>query len=150
MLQDALLAWLHYLAIFLVIVMMAAETVLLRPSLTRETIGRLVSYDRYYLLAALLVLVTGVLRFAFGAKGGVFYMINPWFHAKITLFIIIGLCSIKPTLSFLRWRDAARQDPAFVPSAEAIKGARRWVMIEAHLLILMPLFAVLMARGIGI
>ncbi|KOQ37243.1 membrane protein, partial [Achromobacter xylosoxidans] len=26
---------------------------------------------------------------------------------------------------------------------------RRWVMIESHLFIFLPLFAVLMARGIG-
>ena len=43
-------------------------------------------------------------------------MSNPWFHAKITLFIVIGLCSIPPTLSFLRWQKQARQQPGFVPS----------------------------------
>lgn len=150
MLQDALLAWLHYLAIFLVVVLITAESVLLRPSLTRESITRLVKYDRIYLLAALLALGTGVLRFAFGAKGGLFYMVNPWFHAKLTVFVIIGLCSIKPTLTYLRWRDAAAKDAGFLPGAEAIRGARRWVLIEAHLLILLPLFAALMARGIGI
>ncbi|OZI74200.1 DUF2214 family protein [Bordetella genomosp. 12] len=150
MLQDALLAWLHYLAIFLVVVLITAESVLLRPSLTREALGRLLKYDRIYLLAALLALGTGVLRFALGAKGGLFYMINPWFHAKLTVFIIIGLCSLKPTLTYLRWRDSAAQDASFLPSAEAISATRRWVMIEAHLLIVMALCATLMARGIGV
>ncbi|AZY48684.1 DUF2214 family protein [Bordetella avium] len=149
MLQDALLAWLHYVAIFLVVVLLTAESVLLRPSLNSETIARLIRYDRFYLLAALLALVTGVLRFAFGAKGGLFYMINPWFHAKITLFVIIGLCSIKPTLHYLRWRDNATGHDGTPPSPEQVKSVRRWVMIEAHLLILMLLFATLMAGGVS-
>src|SRR3546814_6435007 len=46
---------------------------------------------------------------------------NPWFHAKIGLFIIIGLCSIPPTLAFLRWRKQARQQPAYTPSDADIK-----------------------------
>ena len=149
MLQDALLAWLHFLAIFLVIMLITAESVMLRPSLTREGVARLVTYDRFYLLALLAALVTGGLRFAFGAKGGFFYMINLWFHAKVALFILIGLCSIKPTLTYLRWRDAIRRDPAFLPPPQAIAQTRRWVMWAAHLLIAIALCATLVARGIG-
>lgn len=149
MLQDALLAWLHFLAIFLVVVLITAESVLLRPSLTRAGMARLVKYDRVYLLVLLLALITGVLRFAFGAKGGLFYMINLWFHAKVALFIFIGLCSIKPTLTYLRWRDAAARDPDFLPTPAAIAQTRRWVMLAAHVLIVVALCATLVARGIG-
>src|SRR3546814_4490392 len=83
MLQDALLAWFHYLAIFLLIVIMTAEAVLLRPGLSPDTVRRLALYDRLYLASALAVLVTGLLRLTLGAKGVAFYMSNPWFHAKI-------------------------------------------------------------------
>ena len=100
---------------------------------------RLALYDRVYMFSALAVLATGLLRLTLGAKGAAFYMSNPWFHAKITLFIVIGLCSIPPTLSFLRWQKQARQQPGFVPSEPEIRRARRWVMIESHLFILLPL-----------
>ncbi|HBO82374.1 MAG TPA: DUF2214 domain-containing protein, partial [Cupriavidus sp.] len=40
--------------------------------------------------------------------------------------------------------------PEFVPTPAEIKKVRRWVMIEAHAFILLPLCAVMMARGIGI
>ncbi|KCV36987.1 DUF2214 family protein, partial [Bordetella bronchiseptica] len=83
MLQDALLAWLHYLAIFVLIVLMTAEAVLLRPGMSAQSVGRLALYDRLYLASALAVLATGVLRLTLGAKGAAFYMANPWFHAKI-------------------------------------------------------------------
>lgn len=149
MLQDALLAWFHYLAIFVLIVVMTAEAVLLRPSLPPDAIRRLALYDRLYLVSALAVLVTGLLRLMLGAKGVAFYMGNPWFHAKIALFVIIGLCSIPPTLTFVRWQKQARQQPGYTPADADIKRARRWVMLETHLFVLLPLFAALMARGIG-
>ncbi|MDM9558002.1 DUF2214 family protein [Bordetella petrii] len=149
MLQDALLAWFHYLAIFVLVVIMTAEAVLLRPNLSSDAVRRLALYDRLYLASALAVLATGVLRLMLGAKGAAFYMSNPWFHAKIGLFVLIALCSIPPTLTFLRWRKQALQQPGYAPGEAEIKRARRWVMIESHLLILLPLFAALMARGIG-
>ena len=149
MLLDAFLAWFHYLAIFVLVVVLTAEAVLLRPDLTPAALKRLVIYDRLYLFSAIAVLATGVLRLTLGIKGAAFYMGNPWFHAKITLFVVIGLCSAPPTLAFLRWAKQARQLPGFVPSEPEIKRARRWAMIESHLFIFLPLFAVLMARGIG-
>jgi len=149
MLQDALLAWFHYLAIFVLIVIMTAEAVLLRPGLPPDTVRRLALYDRLYLASALAVLATGLLRLTLGVKGVAFYMGNPWFHAKIALFVIIGLCSIPPTLTFLRWQKQARQQPGYTPADTDIKRARRWVMLETHLFVLLPLFAALMARGIG-
>ena len=63
-------------------------------------------------------------------------MSNPWFHAKITLFIVIGLCSIPLTLSFLRWQKQAPPAAGLrVPSGVRDLRARRWVMIESHLFI---------------
>lgn len=74
MLLDAFLAWFHFLAIFVLVVVLTAEAVLLRPDLTPATLKRLVVYDRLYLLSAILVLVTGVLRLMLGVKGAAFYL----------------------------------------------------------------------------
>ncbi|HCW19930.1 MULTISPECIES: DUF2214 family protein [Achromobacter] len=150
MLADALYAWFHYLAIFVMVVVLTAEAVLLRPDLTANGVKRLIIYDRLYGVSAILVLVTGVLRLTLGAKGAAFYMSTPWFHAKITLFVIIALCSIPPTLAMLRWARQSRQQAGFVPALPEIKRVRRWVMIESHLFIFLPLFAVLMARHISV
>jgi len=149
MLQDALLAWFHYLAIFVLVVLLTAEAVLLRPGMAAAAVPRLARYDRLYGLSALVVAITGVLRLTLGAKGSAFYLANPWFHAKIGLFVIIALCSIPPTLRLLRWRRHAARDAGFVPADGDIRRVRRWVMIEAHLFMMLPLFAALMARGIG-
>jgi putative membrane protein len=99
--------------------------------------------------AALAVLITGLLRVFYGAKGYAFYVHNPVFHVKVGLFILVGLMSIVPTINILRWKKQGKTLPNFVPTPAEIAKTRRWVMIESHLIIFIPLAAVLMARGIG-
>ena len=146
---DALLAYLHYISIFTLIVFLTAEAVVLRPDMTPEIRRRLARYDAVFGMAALAVLVTGVLRVLYGAKGAAFYLHNPVFHVKIGLYILVGLLSIMPTVAILRWKKQGKTLPDFVPTPAEIAKVRRWVMIESHLIIFIPLAAVLMARGIG-
>lgn len=146
---DALLAYLHYISIFTLIVFLTAEAVVLRPDMTPEIRKRLGRYDAVYGVAAVAVVVTGVLRVIYGAKGYAFYVHNPVFHIKIGLFILVGLLSIVPTINILRWNKQGKTLPEFVPTPSEIAKTRRWVMIESHLIIFIPLEAVLMARGIG-
>jgi putative membrane protein len=54
--------------------------------------------------------------------------------------------SIKTTLMFIRWRKAVRASGALPAEAE-VKTARRWVMIQAHIIAVIPLAAVFLARG---
>jgi putative membrane protein len=144
-----LLAYLHYISIFTLIVFLTAEAVVLRPDMTPEIRRRLARYDAVFGMAALAVLVTGVLRVLYGAKGAAFYLHNPVFHVKIGLYILVGLLSIMPTVAILRWKKQGKTLPDFVPTPAEIAKVRRWVMIESHLIIFIPLAAVLMARGIG-
>ena len=72
---------------------------------------------------------------------------RPWRYA-LSLWGVIDLLSILPTRAFLRWRRARRADPAWrVPEVEW-RAARRWILVELHLLALIPLAAVVMARGL--
>ena len=67
---------------------------------------------------------------------------------KMALYVIIALISIVPTRRFIAWRRAldAGGPP---PDPAAIAGVRRLLHLELALAALMPLAAVLMARGIG-
>jgi putative membrane protein len=60
----------------------------------------------------------------------------------------VGLISIQPTTTFIRWRRNL-DDPAWKLPEEEQRRVRRLVMIEVHLAALIPLFAVIMARGLG-
>ncbi len=145
---DAILAYLHFAAIFALLWFLAKEWTLLRAGAANVDIERIAKADAGFGATAGLVLVTGALRAAFGAKGWAFYAHNPAFHVKVTLFVIVGLVSIVPTLQFLRWRKARRADAAFRVSDAEWTRARHFIMIELHLIALIPLMAVIMSRGL--
>lgn len=115
MLTDLILAVLHHLAIVTLIVLLAFEFALLRPGITGDNLRRLTNVDAVYGACAGLVVVIGVSRVIWGAKGADFYLSNPWFWAKMASLVCIALLSIPPTLALLKWRKASRQNSAFQP-----------------------------------
>jgi putative membrane protein len=146
MLTDLILAILHHLAIVTLIVLLAFEFALLRPGITPDNLRRVTNVDAAYGAVAGLVVVIGVSRVIWGAKGADFYLSNPWFWAKMASFVLIGLLSIPPTLALLKWRRARRQDATFHPLDGEIARLRRFVHAEVGLLALVVAFAAAMAR----
>lgn len=149
MLQDALLAYLHFISIIATIATVGIEAALCRPGLTKYSLKLLGRVDLVYLVAALLAVTTGLLRAFFGIKGWMFYQQNPVFWIKISLFVAVGLISILPTIRFIRWGKHLAADAGAVLSQHEIAGTARFIYIELLLLALIPLCASLMARGFG-
>ena len=146
---EAILAYLHLLAILTMVVFIASEAALCRIEwLNAKVVERLVRLDAIYAGAAVAVLATGVARTVWGVKGTAWYWTNPLLHVKVTLFVIVGVISIFPTLTFLRWRKQLRATGALPAEAE-VKKTRKLVMVQAHLIAVIPLFAVFLARGFG-
>lgn len=149
MTTEALLAYAHILAILTMVTFLASEAALCRKEwLNPAVVERLARVDMVYGMAAIAVLATGLARTWWGMKGAGWYWSQPLLHAKVTLFVIVGLISIVPTVRFLRWRKALRTTGALPTDAE-IRSTRRLVMIEAHLVALIPLLAVFLARSVG-
>jgi putative membrane protein len=146
--MEPLIAYLHYLSIILIGGFLVGELVMCRAGMTTEQARRLAGIDAVFFASALAALATGLLRLFFYAKGVGFYTSNPAFWVKLALYLVIAVISIKPTRTFLRWKRAAAERGA-APAGDEIAGARRLIHIELGLLALMPLMAVLMARGIG-
>jgi putative membrane protein len=147
--MDAVLAYLHFTAIFLLFAFLTTQVVLIRQPLDARNVRLIGRMDLWYFGSAIAALVTGFLRAAFGAKGGDFYF-GAWpIYAKIGLFLAIAAISIKPTMTFIRWRRTMEAEPGWqVPAAEHA-AMRKLVFIEVHLAALIPVFAVIMARGLG-
>lgn len=146
---EAILAYLHLLAILTMVVFISSEAALCRVQwLNAAVVERLAKVDRIYGIAAIMVLVTGVARTVWGVKGTSWYWTNPLLHVKLTLFIVVGVVSIFPTLTYLRWRKALRATGSLPTEAEILK-TRKMVMVQAHLIALIPLIAVFLARGFG-
>jgi putative membrane protein len=143
---DLILAVLHHLAILSLILIVGAELALIRGELTGAALRRLAAIDLGFGIAAGAILVIGIARVMFGAKGWVFYAHNPWFWAKIGGFLLVGLLSIHPTTAFLSWRRQAAADAAFRPPADLVGTVRRAIIVEAILLGLIVACAAAMAR----
>ena len=146
--MEPLVAYLHYLSIILTGGFLVAELVMCRAGMTAEQARRLAIIDIVFFASALAALATGLLRLFFYAKGVGFYTGNPAFWAKMALYVIIAALSIKPTRTFTRWKRTVAGSGA-APTGAEIAGVRRFIHIELGLLTLIPLMAVLMARGIG-
>ena len=146
MLTDLLLASLHHLLFFGLITMLVTESVLLRGPIDGAVVQRLAKLDSGYGMSAGLLLGVGLLRVFYGVKGYDFYLHNPWFHAKLSCFVLAGLLSILPTIRFLRWRKALAANPAFVPDAREVAGMARIIRFELLLVAAILVFAAMMAR----
>ena len=144
---EAILAFLHFSAILALVVFISSEAALCRSDwLNAKVVERLVAVDRIYGIAAGAVLLTGIARTWWGIKGTSWYWHQPLLHLKLALFIMVALMSIKPTLMFIRWRRELRASGALPAEAE-VRTARKWVMIQAHIIAVIPLAAVFLARG---
>lgn len=146
---DAIAASLHYLSIFILFALLTAEHLLFKPVLDATSARRLLRVDIAYGISAGLVLATGVTRVLWYGKGLDYYLQNSLFHAKVGLFILVGLLSIVPTMTFFNWRNDLLENraPTITPTQ-----ARRTILVirlELLLLICLPLLASLMARGFG-
>jgi putative membrane protein len=146
---EALLAYLHIAAILMVTVFLTSQAALLRTEwLNEAVVRRLARVDLIYGVAALLLLATGLARAYWGLKGAGWYWSQPLLHVKVTLYVLIGALSIVPTLRYRRWVKALRAGQGLPAEAE-VRSTRKLVMWEAHLLVLIPILAVCLARGIG-
>ena len=146
---EAILAYLHLLAILTMVVFISSVAALCRVQwLNAAVVERLAKIDLVYGIAAIAVLATGIARTVWGVKGTSWYWTNPLLHVKLTLFIVIGIISIFPTLTYMRWRKTLRASGTLPVEAD-IRKTRRLVMVQAHLIAVIPLVAVFLARGFG-
>jgi putative membrane protein len=146
---DGALAYLHFSAMFVLFAFLTVEVMLARGEIDARAIRLLARVDLWYFGSAIAAVLFGVSRAAWGAKGWAFYSGSGVFWAKVALVALVALVSVRPTLDFIRWRRRVDSDAGFaVPERERAR-LRRYLMIELHLLAIVPLLAVAMARGLG-
>ena len=149
LLHDAALSYLHFVFALILVGALVAEAFILRLPVDGRVARLLLRADLFYGISAVGVIAAGVARVFWGAKSPEYYAEQPFFWAKMAVFAVIGLISIAPTRTFIGWVKQAGKDPAFAVAEADVKRVRRLVMIEVHLAALIPVFAVMMARGLG-
>jgi putative membrane protein len=93
--------------------------------------------------------VIGLLRVFFGSIEESYYWSNHAFWGKMLAFLAMGLLTIPPTLAIRRWLKASAGQADYVPPAGEITASRRYIHLQAGVLVLIPIFAAAMARGYG-
>ncbi len=147
--MSAFFAFLHHVAAFGLVSALTVEVALLGADLNLATARRLQRADMAFGICAGVALAVGLARVFFFEKGASYYFHNGAFLAKLATFIAIGLLSIFPTVVFLSWRKDTKEGRAPSPAPAQLRALRRVVHAELAAIILIVLFAALMARGIG-
>lgn len=142
-----LIPYLHYIAIMSLMGSLITEHIILKPKIAKEQIKQLAATDLIYGISAIIVLTTGLLRWFVYGKGYDFYMSTPLFHIKITLFIILGILSIFPSIKFYKWNKQVKQSEEPDITKKGVKKLLMFIRIELLIIIIIPLLAVLIARG---
>lgn len=147
---QALVAYLHYLSVFLLFALLSIEHVLFKLPLNLRRARSLIITDIAYGICAGVVLFSGLARVLVYGKGLDYYLGNSLFHVKVGLFILVGLISVLPTFVFLNWRNGLNAGE--IPQVSARQGRLVVLVIRLELLLLLviPLLAVLVANGYGV
>ena len=145
---SAVVSSLHLLALAIGLPAVFLRGRALKGPLDADGLRRLLAADNVWGIAALLWIVTGLLRaFAGLEKGADFYLHSPLFWTKMALFLLVLLLEIRPMATFIRWRIRLGR-------GEAIDtGAARTLYtinhVELATVVVMVFVASLMARGVG-
>lgn len=144
MITEVLVRYTHFIAIFVWVGALTAEHLLLKPQLSRLEIKKLARIDGIYGLAAIVVVAAGLTLWFWVGKPAEFYDKNWILHTKVGLAVIVGLLSIYPTVFFIRNQKGPAEEIVEIPS-----NVKLLVRIELALMLVIPLLATLMAKGIG-
>ena len=149
-LKSSLVAYLHYLGIILCFGALLFERIILKIKLSKSEAISIIIADLIYGIAGLTILITGILRVKYYGHGGEFYTSNPIFWVKVSLYILIGLISLYPTTNFILWSIPLSNNKLPVISENLVNRFRLIIMTELVGFAVIPLFATLMSRGIGL
>jgi putative membrane protein len=146
---PAIAAALHHLAAFLVVACLVAQRLMVTEPMTPGLARKVVALDVTYGLASLALIAVGALRVHFLEKGSGYYFHNALFLAKIGLYCLVGLVSILPTRTYIRWRQTLAKGRTPLFSAERRAKVTLCLDLELAGVAGIIICAALMAKGIG-
>jgi len=147
--MNWLMAFFHHLAAFGLFTALVYELILIRHPFTQQTAQSLLITDRLYGISAVAILVIGFVRVFYFEKGAAYYFHSAPFIIKISLFALVGILSAYPTIKFLSWRSALKQNQLPQVDPTTLITIRRIIHIELVALVAIILCAAMMAKGVG-
>ncbi|WP_417505437.1 DUF2214 family protein [Marinomonas gallaica] len=141
--EEVFVRYIHFLGIITLASALVGEHLLISKKMDLKSFKKLIIVDAIYGVGAIATLIGGALLWFAVGKPAEFYSSNFIFHIKLTAFVAIGLLSIFPTVYFLRNRKSTSD---FITLPNYIV---KIIRVELSLLVLLPLFGALIARGVG-
>lgn len=148
--SNYLITYLHYLSIIFLTGSLFVELFLIKQIILKDQLKKLTLVDGIYGISSVILVTTGLLRVFYFGKGDEYYFANWVFILKFSLFILVGLLSIYPTVLFLKLNKKLKKSTEAsieIPRFSLIKGI---VISEILIVLIIPLLAILMAQGIGL
>ena len=106
--------------------------------------------DVIYGIAGIALLISGIYRVIKFGQGSDFYTQNPIFWSKIIIFALIGSLSLYPTITYILWAIPLSKGELPEVTTNLVARLKLIINIEIFGFTLIPFFATLMARGIGL
>ncbi len=148
--QSALVAYAHYLSFMLCFGALVFERIRIKVEPNRGEAIAMVIADVIYGLAGIVLLLSGILRVRYFGQGGDFYTHNPVFWIKIAVFILVGLLSLYPTITYILWAIPLSKGDLPTVNTNLVSRLRTIINIELVGFAFIPLLATFMARGVGL
>ena len=148
--KSALVAYLHYISFMFCFAALVLERKLLKVDPNREEAISMVITDVVYGIAALILLISGILRVLYFGEGSSFYTQNPLFWVKVATFLLVGVLSLYPTITYILWAIPLRKGQLPNVKKELVLRLSLILNVEIVGFAIIPFLATLMARGVGL
>ncbi len=142
--EEIVVRYFHFIAFITLSCALVGKHLLLAKEMDSKDFKKLFIVDIAYGVSAVLTLSFGLLLWLVVGKPANFYSSNGIFHLKLSIFAVIALLSVFTTAFILKNRKV-ESEIIFVPSYIIIL-----VRMEMVLLTIIPLLAILMARGLDL
>jgi len=142
----SIVTYLHFISIFSLFAALIVALSLIKIKMKTSHFILLKKADLFFGIFAVTTVITGLFRMYSFGKGKDYYLSSPLFVLKFSLFILVGLLSIYPSLQFLK---SGKLKTEFI-TFKHFKIIKYLLRIELILLLIIPFLAVLVAKGMNI
>jgi len=138
---EIVFRYIHFIGIMSVASTLVMQHLIFAPEVSKKELKKIAFLDVIYWISIVLTLFAGLMLLLGVGKDVSFYLSNKDFHIKLTLFLIVILLAVYPTL-FLRKHKKSDEDTIKMPKVIIML-----IRMQLLLVFIIPLFGVLIARG---
>lgn len=139
--EEIFFRYLHFIGIMGLASTLVMQHLIISTEVTQAELKKIIFLDIIYAICILITLIAGLLLWLSVGKDASFYSTNWVFHVKLTLFVIVILLSIYPTLFF---KKSKRLGNTMVKMPKMIIMSIRMQLL---LVFIIPFLGTLIAKG---